>query len=85
MAFGIFSVNLSASTLAIGFGALLTVLNVVGMVRAYRAGGAGWKNMDRDVKVVFLLVLPIVRCAGTALLLADRLLYRPKTERIQQA
>jgi hypothetical protein len=37
------------------------LLYLRGMVRAYRTAGAGWKCMDRDVRVVFLLAVPLFR------------------------
>ena len=51
-------------------------------MRAYRAAGEGWRSMDRDVKLVFLLAVPIFRGAIKILLLADKVFYTPKVEAI---
>lgn len=60
--------------------AFLFLLYVRGIVHAYRAAGEGWKTMDRDVRLVFLLVVPLFRGGIQVLLLADRLFYTPKSE-----
>jgi hypothetical protein len=59
---------------------LLALLYVRAMVLAYRAAGADWQRMDRDVRIVFLLAAPLFRGAIKLLLLADRILYTPKIE-----
>ena len=55
------------------------------MLRAYRAAGDGWKRMDRDVRMVFLFAVPLFRGGIKLFLLADRLFYTPKFERMRQA
>jgi hypothetical protein len=67
--------GLAASILA-----FLFVLYLRGVVRAHRAAGEGWKTMDRDVRLVFLLAVPLFRGGIQVLLLIDRLFYAPKTE-----
>jgi len=62
---------------------LLVVLLLIylrGMVRAYRAAGDGWKSMDHDVRVVFLVAVPLFRGGIKAFMLADRMFYTPKAE-----
>ena len=59
---------------------VLMLLYVRGMVRAYRAAGDGWRSMDRDVRLVFLLAVPLFRGAIKILLLADKIFYTPKVE-----
>jgi hypothetical protein len=59
---------------------LLLLLYMRGMVRAYRAAGAGWWSMDRDVRIVFLLAVPLFRGVITVFVLADRVFYTPKVE-----
>ena len=61
---------------------VLMLLYIRGMVRAYRAAGDGWRSMDRDVRLVFLLAVPLFRGAIKVLLLADKVLYTPKVETI---
>jgi hypothetical protein len=61
--------------LAASLGGLLVLLYVRGMWRAYRAAGDDWQDMDRDVRVVFLLAVPLFRGAITVLVLADRIFY----------
>ena len=68
--------------LIFGLVGVLTLLYVRGMMRAYRAAGEGWRSMDRDVKLVFLLAVPIFRGAIKILLLADKVFYTPKVEAI---
>lgn len=65
--------------LAVGILALLT-LYLRGMVGAYRAAGVSWKTMDRDVRTVFLLAVPLFRGGIYLLIWIDRLFYTPKTE-----
>ena len=60
----------------------LFVLYLRGIVRAYRAAGESWKTMDRNVRLVFLLAVPLFRGGIQVLLLIDRLFYAPKTERM---
>jgi hypothetical protein len=59
---------------------LLMLLYMRGMVRAYRAAGDDWPGMDRDVRVVFLIAVPLFRGAIKVLVLADRVFYTPKVE-----
>ena len=66
----------------VSFVALLTVLYMTAIARTYREARGGWKNIDRDVLVVLLLVVPLFRAAIRALLWVDRLFYTPKVERI---
>ena len=47
--------------LPLSFLFLLLLLYVRGIIRAYRAAGTGWNRMDRDVRVVFLLAVPLFR------------------------
>lgn len=68
--------------LIFGLVGVLTLLYVRGMMRAYRAAGEGWRSMDRDVKLVFFLAVPIFRGAIKILLLADKVFYTPKVEAI---
>jgi hypothetical protein len=60
----------------------LLLLYVWGIVGAYRAAGDGWKTMDRDVRLVFLLAVPLFRAGIQVLLWVDRLFYTPKVEKI---
>ena len=64
---------------------LLLLLYVRGMVRAYRAAGDDWERMDRDVRTVFLLAVPLFRGGIKVFLWADRLFYTPTIERLGQA
>jgi hypothetical protein len=48
------------AALAVSLLGLLVLLYVRGMVRAYRAAGDDWRSMDRDVRVVFLLAVPLM-------------------------
>jgi hypothetical protein len=57
---------------------LLGLLYVRGVVRAYLAAGENWKNMDQDVRLVFILLVPLFRAAVTVLMVVDRLFYRPR-------
>jgi hypothetical protein len=66
--------------LPMSFLIVLLLLYLRGMVRAYRAAGAGWKRMDRDVRVVFLLAVPMFRGGIKLFMWADRLFYTPKVE-----
>jgi energy-converting hydrogenase Eha subunit G len=59
---------------------LLVFVYVRGILRAYRAAGADWAKMDRDVKMVFLLAVPLFRGAIKVLVLADQVFYTPKVE-----
>jgi hypothetical protein len=59
---------------------LLILLYVRGIVHAYRAAGADWRGMDRDVRLVFLLAVPLFRGAIKVLVLADRVFYTPRVE-----
>lgn len=61
---------------------MLLLLYVRGMVRAYRAAGDDWKRMDRDVRTVFLFAVPLFRGGIKLFLLADRLFYTPRVERM---
>ena len=70
--------------LPLSFLFLLVLLYVRGMVRAYRAAGTGWNRMDRDVRVVFLLAVPLFRGGIRLFLWADRLYYTPKVELIKK-
>jgi hypothetical protein len=65
--------------------AFLLLLYVWGIVGAYRAAGDGWKTMDRDVRLVFLLVVPRFRGGIQILLWVDRLFYTPKAARCSDA
>jgi hypothetical protein len=56
----------------------LLLLYVWGIVGAYRAAGHGWKSMDRDVRLVFPLAVPLIRGGIWVLLCVDRLFYTPK-------
>jgi cytochrome bd-type quinol oxidase subunit 2 len=56
---------------------LLALLYVRGVVRAYLAAGENWKRMDHDVRLVFILIVPLFRAGVTLLMCADRLFYRP--------
>jgi hypothetical protein len=60
----------------------LLLLYVRGIVQAYRAAGDGWRTMDRDVRFVFLLVVPLFRGGIQVLLWVDRLFYIPKAEKM---
>jgi hypothetical protein len=60
--------------------ACLIVLYLRGVARAYRAAGDGWKRMDPDVRLVFILAVPLFRAGIHVLLLIDRLFYAPRTE-----
>lgn len=60
---------------------MLSYLYIRGMYRAYRAAGDDWGRMDRDVRVVFLFAVPVFRGAVRLLMMADRIFYRPKTQR----
>jgi hypothetical protein len=60
--------------------ACLLLLYVRGILQAYRAAGDGWRTMDRDVRFVFLLVVPLFRGGIQVLLWIDRLFYTPKSE-----
>jgi hypothetical protein len=62
--------------------AFLLLLYVWGIVGAYRAAGDGWKTMDRDVRLVFLLAVPLFRGGIQVLLWLDRLFYIPKAEKM---
>jgi hypothetical protein len=55
----------------------LVVLYLWGVARAYRAAGDGWSTMDRDVRVVFLLTVPVFQAAVAVMLCIDRLFYTP--------
>ena len=66
------------SALAVSNFALLA-LYLRGMVGAYRAAGDSWKTMDRDVRIVFLLAVPLFRGGIYVLMWIDRLLYAPTT------
>ena len=68
--------------LLLSFVTLLLLLYVRGMVRVYRAAGDGWKRMDRDVRMVFLFAVPLFRGGIKVFLLADKLFYTPKVERM---
>ena len=57
----------------------LLLLYAWGIVRAYRAAGDSWKTMDRDVRLVFLLAVPLFRGAIKVLLCIDRLFYNPRS------
>lgn len=59
---------------------ILLFIYLRGMLRAYRAAADGWKSMDHDVRVVFLLAVPLFRGGIKTFMLADRLFYRPKAE-----
>jgi cytochrome bd-type quinol oxidase subunit 2 len=59
----------------------LVLLYVRGIVRAYRAAGESWKAMDRDVRLVFLLAVPLFRGGIKVLLWMDSLFYTPSSER----
>lgn len=56
---------------------LLLLLYLWGVLRAYRAAGDTWKAMDRDVRLVFLLTVPLFRAAIQLLLWLDKLFYTP--------
>jgi hypothetical protein len=58
----------------------LLLIYAWGIVGAYLAAGDTGKSMDRDVKVVFLLAVPLFRGGIRVLLWIDRLFYTPKTE-----
>ena len=60
----------------------LLLLYVWGIVGAYRAAGDGWKTMDRDARLVFLLAVPLFRGGILVLLWVDRLFYTPKAEKM---
>jgi hypothetical protein len=60
----------------------LLLLHVWGIVGAYRAAGDGWKTMDRDVRLVFLLAVPLFRGSIQVLLWVDKLFYTPKAEKM---
>lgn len=62
----------------VGALALLALLYVVGVARAYRAAGPAWSQMDRDVRLVFLLTAPLFRAGVALFIAADRLFYRPR-------
>jgi hypothetical protein len=66
--------------LPVSFLIMALLLYLRGMVQAYRAAGAGWKCMDRDVRVVFLLAVPLFRGGIKLFMLADRLFYTPRVE-----
>lgn len=59
---------------------LFVLLYLRGIVRAYRASGESWKTMDRDVRLVYLLAVPLFRGGIKVLLLLDKLFYMPKGE-----
>jgi hypothetical protein len=69
--------------LLLSFVTLLLLLYLRGMARAYRAAGDAWKGMDRDVRMVFLLAVPLFRGGIKVFLWADRLFYTPKVERMR--
>jgi uncharacterized membrane protein YphA (DoxX/SURF4 family) len=50
-----------------------------GVLRAYQAAAQDWNGMDRDVRLVFIFVVPIFRGAVRLLLLADSLFYNPRS------
>jgi hypothetical protein len=58
---------------------VLLALYVRGMIGAYRAAGDSWKTMDRDVRMVFLLAVPLFRGGIFLLMWIDRLFYAPKS------
>ena len=68
--------------LAASIVAFLLLLYVWGIVGAYRAAGDGWKAMDRDVRLVFLLAVPLFRGGIQVLLWVDKLFYTPKAEKM---
>lgn len=68
--------NLMAA-LAVSLPIVLTLLYVRGVARAYIAAGENWKTMDPDVRVVFLLIVPLFRAGVALLMAADWLFYRP--------
>jgi hypothetical protein len=58
---------------------VLLVIYLRGIVLVYRAAGDNWKTMDRDVRLVFLLAVPLFRGAIKVLMRMDKLFYTPKT------
>ena len=58
----------------------LALLYLTGVARAYLAAGERWKTMDRDVKVVFLLAVPLFRAGVALLMVADWIFYRPSRD-----
>ena len=65
--------------LAASIPVFLLLLYAWGIVRAYRAAGDSWKTMDRDVRLVFLLAVPLFRGGINVLLWIDRLFYAPRS------
>ena len=63
----------------------LIVLYLRGVVGPYRAAGDSWRTMDRDVRMAFLLVVPLFRGGIEILLLIDRMFYVPKAELREQS
>jgi hypothetical protein len=74
--------TLLLAVLAASILVFLVVLYLLGIVRAYRAARESWKTMDRDVRLVFLLAVPLFRGGIQLLLLVDKLFYSPKTEKM---
>ncbi len=65
------------TALPISIFVVLALLYLSGVARAYLAAGERWKTMDRDVKMVFLLVVPLFRAGVAVLMVADWIFYRP--------
>jgi hypothetical protein len=62
--------------------AVALLLYVWAIVGAYRAAADGWNSMDRDVRLVFLLTVPLFRGAVKVLLWVDRIFYTPTSEKM---
>ncbi len=60
--------------------AVALLLYVWAIVGAYRA--AAGNSMDRDVRLVFLLTVPLFRGAVKVLLWVDRIFYTPTSEKM---
>lgn len=67
--------RLRVKAVALTIAVIILGLYVFGMVAAYRAAGGGWSQMDRDVKLVYLLAVPLFQAGVRLLLWVDRLFF----------